>query len=223
MTGRILVLRHAWWEGPGLLADAAEERGIEVVVRDTGESGGLDDFGGLVVMGGPMRSTDVEGHPWIEGELALIRTAIDAGLPVLGICLGHQLLGLALGAELTPEATWEIGVGPVELVADSELGAAGGTLPVLHWHGDNVSLPPGAELLASTAECPNQAFRHGSAVGLQFHLEIGPDELETWLTEPAVVADLSGAVDEVRERLAATEPARAEARSAVFARFLDAV
>lgn len=223
MTTRILVLRHAWWEGPGLLADAAEARGVEVVVRDTGEAGGLDDVDALVVMGGPMRATDVEAHPWIEHELSLIRAALDAGMPVLGICLGHQVLGLALGAELDPGATREIGVAPIDLVATSELGPAGGTLEVLHWHGDNVSLPAGAELLASTPGCPNQAFRLGSALGLQFHLEIGPDELATWLTEPAVVADLGGEVDAVTARLAATEAERADARAAIFGSFLDGV
>lgn len=142
-------------------------------------------------MGGPMGALDDGLYPWLLQERELARNAVRDGIPILGICLGHQLIAVALGAELIAGGVEEIGIGTVSLSADSpELGAAGEQLPVLHWHRDRVTAPPSASVLASSPECPVQAFRIGSAVGVQFHVELTRSLLRTWLSEPAMVNDL---------------------------------
>lgn len=138
---------------------------------------------GLIVMGGPMGVMDTEQHPGLTSEMKLIEEAVACDLPVLGVCLGAQLLAAALGARVYRGHGEEIGAGEVELVADDPvLGKEGGRLPVLHWHGDTFDLPGGAHLLASSSEYENQAFRFGErAYGLQFHVEIGREAAESIL------------------------------------------
>ena len=130
---------------------------------------------GLVVMGGPMGVHD--DLPWLAAERALLREAVDAGVPVLGICLGAQQLALALGGDVRRGDTVECGVGEVHLssaaVRDAVFGRAPTPLPCVHWHGDTFSLPPGAVHLARSDAYENQAFRVGDrAYGLQFHVEV---------------------------------------------------
>ncbi len=136
----------------------------------------LDQLTGLVVLGGPMGVGDTEQHPYLAGEIDLLAAATAAGIPVLGVCLGAQLLACALGGTVDRARTAEVGIGSVALTAagerDGVLGPSGPVLPVLHWHGDTFTIPPGAELLASSDRCVNQAFRLGRAYGLQFHVEL---------------------------------------------------
>ncbi len=155
------------------------------------------ELAGLVVMGGPQDADDDDGHPGLAAERRLLTAAVDAGVPVLGVCLGMQLLGLALGATLHRGATREIGFAPVDLAqaatTDPVLGplAATDARPtVLHWHTDTVDLPSGATLLASTTETPVQAFRAGSALGVQFHPEMDAELLAAWLATPEMLAAL---------------------------------
>lgn len=136
----------------------------------------LDQLTGLVVLGGPMGVGDTEQHPYLAGEIDLLAAATAAGIPVLGVCLGAQLLACSLGGTVDRARTAEVGIGSVALTAagerDGVLGPSGPVLPVLHWHGDTFTIPPGAELLASSDRCVNQAFRLGRAYGLQFHVEL---------------------------------------------------
>ncbi len=222
----VLVLTHAPHEGPGLIGGLL---GVPYRVRtvlDDPEARlpAPDDLAGLVVMGGPMDGDDVRGHPGLAAETRLIADAVAAGIPVLGVCLGMQLLGLALGAPLFRRAGQEVGFGPVHLVADDPvlgaLGPAGSSPTVLHWHSDAVELPDGATLLASTAATPVQAFRLGSALGIQFHVELSASHLELWLSTPDMVSELSDdEVERLRTDGTVQLPAVAAAGTALAGRF----
>jgi GMP synthase-like glutamine amidotransferase len=176
-----VILQHVAYEGPGAIVGAITARGhAHSVVRiDQGEAvpGSLDGMAGLVVMGGPMGVHDIEAHPWLMAERDLLKGAVTAELPVLGVCLGAQQLAHALGADVTSGNEPEVGVGEVHLTNeghhDPVLGPGGSPLPCMHWHQDTFGVPPGAVLLAWSDLCPHQAFRVGSrAYGLQFHVEM---------------------------------------------------
>lgn len=186
---RWVVLQHVPYEGPGALAPAIRETGaeLEVVRIDEGDAvPSPDDVAatvGLVVMGGPMGVHDE--LPWLESERALLRAAVDAGLPVLGICLGAQQLAMALGAEVVTGPEPECGVGEVHLtpaaLADPVFGPAPTPLPCVHWHGDTFALPAGGVRLAGNEAYENQAFRVGThAYGLQFHVEVTGSLVAHW-------------------------------------------
>jgi GMP synthase (glutamine-hydrolysing) len=133
-------------------------------------------------MGGPMGAYETDKYPFLTEECRLLRELAHRNCPVLGICLGSQLLAKALGADVFPGHGPEIGFGFVELTRagkqDPLFATVGSSIPVFHWHGDTFDLPEGAVLLASNKEYAQQAFRFGScAYGLQFHVE--PDT-ETW-------------------------------------------
>ncbi|HTD07640.1 MAG TPA: type 1 glutamine amidotransferase [Solirubrobacteraceae bacterium] len=173
------VLQHVPFEGPGLIAVQAHAHGIELDERhlyrgDTLPS--LDQLAGLVVLGGPMGVGDTEQYPHLAAEIDLLAGAVAADMPVLGVCLGAQLLACALGGQVGSTGSTEVGIGSVALTPagerDGVLGPSGRFVPVLHWHDDMFTIPPGAELLASSDRCVNQAFRAGRAYGLQFHVEL---------------------------------------------------
>lgn len=168
-------------EGLGTIAQALARRGVERSVSriDMGEAVParlMEDA--LVVMGGPMGLCDVARLPHLQAELALIGAALEDGRPVLGICLGSQLLAAALGASVRAGPSQEIGWGTVELTdagrRDPVVGAAPPRFEALHWHGDVFDLPSGSLALARSAVTQNQAFGYGgNAYGLLFHLEAG--------------------------------------------------
>ena len=131
---------------------------------------GVEDFDRLIVMGGPMSVHDEAEYPWLVEEKRLIAAAIREGKKVLGICLGAQLIAEVCGGRVYRNPEKEIGFWPVSWIgdADEEL--------VFHWHGETFDLPPGAELLASSDVCVNQAFGIGDRVlGIQFHPEVTPE------------------------------------------------
>jgi GMP synthase (glutamine-hydrolysing) len=193
----VLVLQHAAWERPGLVADSLV--GIPVTVRTVvsepePELPSPDELAGLVVMGGPQDADDDGRWPGLPAERRLLADAVDAGLPVLGVCLGMQLLALALGAPLHRRHGTEIGFAPVHVVGEDKVLAPLGARPtVLHWHSDAVDLPAGATLLAATPATPVQAFRAGTALGLQFHLEVGLDLLAEWARTPTMAGGVGDA------------------------------
>ena len=166
MAGRWIVIQHVPWEGPGLIGREARARGLSVEVRrmDLGDAvPGIDEVAGLVVMGGPMGVRDASAFPHLAAEQQLLRTAVERQLPVLGVCLGAQLLAAALGARVDRGPAAEIGVGEVSLTADGcrdrVLGGFGATLPVIHWHEDVCELPAGATHLAQSNLCAIQASK----------------------------------------------------------------
>ncbi|HWS57696.1 MAG TPA: gamma-glutamyl-gamma-aminobutyrate hydrolase family protein [Actinotalea sp.] len=193
----VLVLVHVPWESAGLIGAGLATAGVPVVTRTVVDEPSCDlprvrDLAGLVVMGGPMNADDDARHPGLAAERRLLAAAVEADLPVLGVCLGMQLLARALGAAVHTGPAPEIGFAPVDVRGDDPVLAPLGARPtVLHWHGDVAELPSGATLLASSPNTPVQAFRTGSALGLQFHLEVDATLLASWLEQPVMTADLS--------------------------------
>jgi len=194
----VLVLQHVEWERPAIIGEVLDEAGVSWTSRilvDSSEPDSmpsLDELGGIVIMGGPMGALDFTDFPGIGLEAELVRLAFDNGVPLFGVCLGHQVIATALGARLHPGAASEVGIGEVEVVTDDGVfGVVGTRQPVLHWHHDVVEAPDGAKILAKSAETPNQAFRIGNSVfATQFHLEVDRPMLDTWLAVPDMAADL---------------------------------
>jgi GMP synthase-like glutamine amidotransferase len=208
-----VVAQHAPHEGPGLLAGvlAAAELDTHVVRLDLGEDlpppAGL---GGAIVMGGSMGVHDTDVFPWLETERRWIADTVRADIPVLGVCLGAQLLAAALGAAVTTGPAPEVGVGAVVLTADGRsdpvLGPEGDRVAVIQWHGDTFEIPDGAVHLATGERYPNQAFRYGRvAYGLQFHVEVDDAMAEAWAPDlpPGVTLDAGArrAVEAVGRRV----------------------
>ncbi|MEZ5150261.1 type 1 glutamine amidotransferase [Rhodococcus zopfii] len=195
MTSGFLELRHVECEGPADYLPALERFGPVHTVRLWREPlPETVDYRGIVVMGGPMGVNDGALVPWIDDEIAYLRSALASNVPVWGVCLGAQLLAAALDAKVYPGQVPEVGVCDVELTdasaADPVWGELPASFPTLQWHGDTFDLPTGATLLASSPAYPNQLFRHGRSYGVQFHLEAGPDVAAQWL-----------AIDEYRRAL----------------------
>jgi GMP synthase (glutamine-hydrolysing) len=195
-----VVVQHTATEGPGLLAGVMADAGADarVVRLDLGdELPAPSEVAGVVVMGGPMGVHDSAEYPWLVPEQRWLATAVEAGLPVLGVCLGAQLLAAALGAEVTIGDAPEIGVGRVVLNGDGRsdpvLGPEGEGLPVVHWHGDTFAIPDGAIRLASSDRYQNQAFRLGQHVyWLQFHLEVDDEVAAGWAPDLPAGISLDG-------------------------------
>jgi GMP synthase (glutamine-hydrolysing) len=187
------------FEDAGLLGDVLAAHGIRLSYVEAG-LGSLDrkavtqaDL--LVVLGGPIGVYETDLYPFLLDEISALRARLDERRPTLGICLGAQLIAAALGACVAPGPAKEIGYAPIDL---TEAGKRSILAPfdgvdVLHWHGDNLDLPPGAERLAFTTHCPTQAFSIGAHVlGLQFHIETKPQALESWLIGHAVELSNAG-------------------------------
>jgi GMP synthase-like glutamine amidotransferase len=227
---RCLVLQHVEPESPYALEDRLTLAEIDLDVRQVHRGdpvpSDIEDFDGLIVMGGPMSAASDDGFPSRVAEIAVIADALSAGVPTLGVCLGAQLLAAAVGARVYPGAGGpEIGWGLVTLTADCAedalLRGLSATVEVMHWHGDTFDLPDGAVRLAENDRYVNQAFRVGdSAWGLQFHLEVTADAVQTFVD--AFGDELHHAGIDPQTILAATPGAierLAETQDAVIDRF----
>lgn len=185
---RCVALRHVPFEDLGLFEPVLKQRGYEVEYVQAGPHALSEqdwvDADLVVVLGGPIGVADLDDYPWLGDEIAGIRQRLSCRRPLLGLCLGAQLMAAALGARVAPLPTKEIGWAPVLLTAaaaSSPLRHLAG-LEMLHWHGDALDLPQGARLLASTPMTPHQAFSIGGfGLALQFHAEVDASKIEAWL------------------------------------------
>lgn len=185
----IYALYHDSGETAGLISDVLRDCKVPFraahIYRGDGlprETSGLD---GLIVMGGPMNVDEVDRYPFLLPEIQLIEAAIKDGKPVLGICLGAQLMAKALGADVYQHSVREVGWRPIEVTAAAAADPLFRQFPkrfnVMQWHGDTFDLPKDAVHLARSSACENQAFRWGNnAYALQFHLEATPEMVSSW-------------------------------------------
>jgi GMP synthase-like glutamine amidotransferase len=182
----VAIFRTSPTEGPGYFASYLERRSIawQLIKLDEGDKVQRDArrYSGLVFMGGPMSVND--DLPWIAPLLELARNAVRNDVPLLGHCLGGQLMSRALGGTVRANPVKEIGWGEVR-VADNEVAREWlGELPAFesfHWHGETFSIPPGATRVMENAHCANQGFALGKHFGMQCHVEMTPELIESWL------------------------------------------
>jgi GMP synthase (glutamine-hydrolysing) len=185
MTKTVLAIRHVAFEDLGGFEAPLKDAGYAIRYADIG----MDDIAGLpaadllAVLGGPIGAYQGDLYPWLNDEIALIAARLQAGKPILGICLGAQLMARALGARVYPGRAKEIGWKKLTLTAEGEkLLAPLRDLAMLHWHGDTFDLPQGAANLASTDICDRQAFSYGRhGLAFQFHPEAQEVGFERWL------------------------------------------
>jgi GMP synthase (glutamine-hydrolysing) len=207
----LLAIQHVPWEGPHRILDACGALRVQTVKPLAGQAlPGHAEVAGAVVMGGPMGADEVERFPALAAEREWLAEAVRRELPVLGVCLGAQLLARALGAEVRAGEGKEVGFAPVEVSepADPILGALAPSTDVLHWHGEVFELPEGATPLASSALTEHQAFRRGNAWGVLFHPEADLALVEAWLAVPEMIDE---AVEVLGNEGAHALPAQAEA------------
>ena len=193
----MVAFRHVPFEGIGLIQPALEDRGVSVECADLFRDGALlpdaATAAGLIFMGGPMSVNDDLGY--LRQEMQLVRDAVARGQPVLGVCLGAQLIAKALGARVYRNPVKEVGWFDVQVTEagrqDPLFSALEGSETVLQWHGETFDLPAGAVLLATSDRCRNQAFRIGANVyALQFHLEVTPAMIADWCAQDANCGDV---------------------------------
>jgi GMP synthase-like glutamine amidotransferase len=191
----VAIFRHARSEGPGYFATALERKGVPwtLVALDEGAKVPRDAraYSGLAFMGGPMSVND-EHLPWIAPALELVRDAMRKEVPVVGHCLGGQLMSKAMGGEVTRTRVKEIGWGEIQVCDNAVAREWFGELERFegfHWHGETFSIPPGATRVLANAHCANQAFALGRHLGMQCHVEMTEDMIRAWLR---------GGADEIR-------------------------
>ena len=187
-----LVLQHIECEDLGTIANAMSQRGIgykyvrlfdgEPVPSDPG------NYSGMIILGGPMNVYEEDKFPYLKDEDILIKKAVKNDMPVLGICLGGQLIAKATGAKVKKGTKKEIGWYDLKLTKDSRqdkvFNSLPGTIKVFQWHGDTFDIPDGAVHLAGSGLFSNQAYRVGSSIyGLQFHLEVTQEMINRWISE----------------------------------------
>jgi GMP synthase-like glutamine amidotransferase len=182
----LYIFRHIECEGPGYLGEVLSRLAIPsqiiAVDRDDPVPAGIDDCSGLVFMGGPMSVNDA--LPWIDQELELIRQAHAQGMPVLGHCLGGQLISKALGGIVNANPVREIGWHTVRKLhnetTESWLGELPSQMELFHWHGETFSVPDHAEVILESDHCARQAFASGNTLALQCHVEMTAPMVREW-------------------------------------------
>jgi len=225
---RLLFVQNCPAEGIGVFANRLEERAIPwLIVRPyAGEPlPPLDGCDAVIVGGTPVSVNEINDHESLMAEALWLKKALDLGTPVLGICFGAQLLARLLGAEVKRNPVMEIGAYPVCLTSaghgDPLFQGFPWAFPVFHWHGDTFDIPPWGLWLALGHDCPNQAFRMGNAIGLQFHLEVGAEEAGRWAA--AYADELRGhgkSRDQVVKECRALEPRMAGLAALLLDNFL---
>ena len=203
---RILALTHGDNVGPGVFQDAVRAAGHELVERNVARDGVPDEgTDAAIVLGGAMHPDQEDRHPWLAPELRFLERELERGTPLLGVCLGSQLIARAAGARVFRAAEPEVGWLQVELTESGSGDPVAAALPqrfdAFQWHHYTHDLPEGAVELARSPVC-TQAFRLGRAWGVQFHPEVRGDQVESWLAEdPEDVANPAALRAATRERI----------------------
>jgi len=232
---RLLVFQHVAHEILGTLDPLLRDAGFRIKYvnfeRHPDAEPNLEGYDGLIVLGGPMNVDEVDNYPNLITEINLIRMAVEKELPILGICLGSQLLAKALGAKVTKNPEKEIGWYEVSPTNEGENDPLTSNFlreeKIFQWHGDTFDLPKGAKLLASSPLCKNQAFKFGDNVyGFQFHLEVDKPMIERWLNVPEnkkEIEALGGKIDPDQIKTETPEYISRlnELSNAVFGDFID--
>jgi len=203
----VLIFRHIAHEGPGYLGDFLQHRKIpyRMICVDQGESipDSVEQASALVFMGGPMSVNDP--LPWIADELSLIQQAIANHIPVLGHCLGGQLMAKAMGARVYENPVSEIGWHITEKLTNAEsrdwLAMIPGQSEIFHWHGETFDIPVGARPLLQSRFCKNQAFVYRNCLGFQCHIEMTAPLVQKWVEESMGELRVSESVQSGEEML----------------------
>ncbi|HET7809942.1 MAG TPA: gamma-glutamyl-gamma-aminobutyrate hydrolase family protein [Steroidobacteraceae bacterium] len=232
---KLLVFQHSAREPLGILDPMLRQHGFRIRYLNFSRQPDLQPdvsrYDGLVVLGGAMNVDQSDRYPHLTAEIGAIQEALKRDIPILGICLGAQLLAAALGANVRPHSVREIGwyrLHPTSHAQSDRLCRHfDGSQHVFQWHAYTFDLPPGAVHLASTATCPNQAFRYGDkAYGLQFHPEADHELIQRWLHVPEyrAEAEASGPQHQLEHILRDTHGHAPHARAVserVFGEFLE--
>jgi GMP synthase-like glutamine amidotransferase len=223
----ILIFRHAAHEGPGYFADYLDRRALPFrlvrIDRHDPVPSSIDGAAGLVFMGGPMSVND--RLPWIPKAISLIRQAVASDIPVLGHCLGGQLMSKALGAKVKRNRVKEIGWLPVEAI-DSPAARAwlDGTAPrfeVFHWHGETFDVPPGATPILKSRVCRHQAWVLGKHLAFQCHIEMTPALVRSWARTGAAEIANPGATVQSERQMRVNLAVRAQRLNRIADKFYD--
>jgi GMP synthase (glutamine-hydrolysing) len=205
----VLIIVHVESEGPGTLGPFLESSGAGVRQARvyTGERlpENIDGLNAIISMGGPMNVYEEQEYPFLKDETALLQKAIASDLPVLGICLGAQMIAKASGARVVRSPKEEVGWGKV-FVTDEDrddplFSGLPATLDVLQWHGDMFEIPEAGALIATGDDCPHQAFRYRNAFGLQFHVEVTREILADWFKDSPDLEKILRTYDQLKPDL----------------------
>ncbi|RLJ62812.1 type 1 glutamine amidotransferase [Sulfurisoma sediminicola] len=224
----VAVFRHSSGEGPGYFATFLEAHSVPWTLIKIDEGAAPppapDEFSGLCFMGGPMSVND--DLPWLTPTFALIRAAVERGIPVIGHCLGGQLMSKALGGAVTRNRVKELGWGEVETASPAATDWLGDMtkFEAFHWHGETFSIPPGATRILKSAHCDNQAFVLGPHLGMQCHVEMTESMIRLWCRHWADENAASGpsvqTPEQMDERMAERIPAMRAAADRLYTKWI---
>lgn len=225
----IVCVRHQGSAPLGIIEPVLDEAGVRWSYLDAWigtDRPAASDLSGLIVLGGEMNADDLDGYPFLRSVRALMKEAVDAEVPMLGVCLGAQILTRALGAEVRLAPVREIGFLPIKATSagmdDPLVGAFAPSSRVFQFHEDECELPPGAELLFEGDDVRVQAFRYGRAYGVQFHFEVTEEIVAAWCDEVPDLAESWGRTKaEVVEEAHTSLAAQRAAGRALASAFID--